>query len=66
MNEQQEQRIECETGKLLCRVNHQGMWLWCQKHKRAELLLWNQIEALKDHYTAQRMEVTYLDHTHVS
>lgn len=62
MNVSTERRVECETGKLLCRVNAQGILLWCQKHRREGLLTWDQLEALEEHYT-RRVEVFISDST---
>jgi len=42
-----EHRIECESGKLLCRFDRRGLWLWCDKHKRAELITWGEIETVR-------------------
>lgn len=42
-----EQRIECESGKLLSRVTADGIKFWCERHKREELRTWEQIDALR-------------------
>lgn len=42
-----EQRIECESGKLLARISVDGIKLWCEKHRREEFFTWGQIDALR-------------------
>ena len=43
-----EQRIECESGKLLFRVTLDGIKVWCEKHKREELYTWGQLQAMRE------------------
>jgi hypothetical protein len=44
-----EQRIECNTsGKLLARATQEGIKLWCEKHRREELITWEQLDTLRD------------------
>lgn len=42
-----EQRIECESGKLLSRVTPDGIKFWCERHRREELRTWDEIDALR-------------------
>jgi hypothetical protein len=44
-----EQRIECETSnKLLARVTEKGIKLWCEKHRREELIPWERLDTLRE------------------
>lgn len=46
--QQQKQRITCETtGKLIATVTEQGLSIWCMYQKRAELITWEQLDALR-------------------
>lgn len=56
-----EQRIECESGKLLARVTAEGIKLWCEKHKREELFTWGQLDALQRSF--MQVQTTISDHT---
>ena len=58
-----EQRIECESGKLLFRACSSGVKVWCEKHKREELFTWGQLQALERSF--MKYEVTLSDHTTV-
>lgn len=42
-----EQRIECDSGKLLARVCARGVKLWCAKHRKEEVIPWEELEALR-------------------
>lgn len=55
-----EQRVECESGKLLARITVDGIKLWCEKHKREEFFTWGQIDALRRPLTVQ---ITMSTHT---
>lgn len=56
-----EQRIECASGKLLGRVTADGIKFWCERHKREELFLWEQLDALRRSF--QQVQATISDHT---
>ncbi len=43
-----EQRIECESGKLLFRVTLDGIKVWCSQHKREEMYTWGQLQAMRE------------------
>jgi hypothetical protein len=55
-----EHRIECESGKLLCRFDRQGLWLWCNIHRRAELITWGEIETIRTQ-AGQEAEIAVRD-----
>jgi hypothetical protein len=55
-----EQRIECQSGKLLARANREGMKFWCAKHHREEFFTWEQIDAVRCSFME---EVPTHDHT---
>jgi hypothetical protein len=56
-----EQRIECESGKLLARVTTDGIKLWCEKHRREEFFTWDQVDALRR--SLMQVQLTITDHT---
>lgn len=49
-----EQRIECRhSSKLLARICAQGIKLWCAKHRREELITWDELFALQRSFQAR-------------
>lgn len=57
-----EHRIECESGKLLCRFDRRGLWLWCDRHKRAELITWGEVETVRMQAT-QEVKIAVIEQT---
>jgi hypothetical protein len=52
MEKTTEQRIECKSGHLLARAHIDGIKLWCGKHRREELITWEQLNALRTSFAA--------------
>jgi hypothetical protein len=58
-----EQRIECQSGKLLARANQEGMKFWCARHHREEFFTWEQIDAVRRSFMEVPTRITISDHT---